>query len=677
MPHDIINSVLRYGGVEIPFLRIEEFKQEPVWSADGTDLLYTHITVAVSGVINACFLHGNMDPACWVEASRPILLQRGHQLDLFIGGVQIIPPAGPTNPNYEAPTTGMELLASPSYTNATGCISPGQGTQVNVNGYPPPLDAKLGPKPITLDIRAIRGGTYAIFYRIETWVPYCANNGNPGAQSILSNRWESVLDIDQDYFYTRTTNGTLVMNGQVLEAYPAPTILNNNALLILPPLFKNWRRQTLRFSLSSDQLTLTYSIVDRQQYTTIPRPCVHIEATYAEIAPAPQVQQGYALLNVEQQNCDVTVHGDPSTFVANSYPTGNPVNPDQLKYILMQIMFQIVFSRIKHPFTTAGSDGKLPMSGSAQYITHFELREDMFQPIVGCRVVAFVSRDLTGNPLNSSATWQSNIFNQTDVASPILIDDMLQQLPTQPISVGNWATYLLLCSVAPQDPCAGGHIPAVYGQYTPYGTEVYSSQTQSGQTTTGTGYQQIVNRSYSCANYAFPFTEYTATVDYPTDFHTLQLPIMYDVEQGTTSGTTRASAVFCQTASPTTKKVVHWKASRIGAWPKAPSPTQVDYYGDSTPADRVLRSVPLSVGEVELGHDGLTRHYQISGMMEIGMARRLQWDRANTIISTITNPVIGSSVYGDQDAGFPTTTLSGSGGFVSGILGSGQSPGNC
>lgn len=670
MPHDIQNSVLRYNGIDIPFLRVEEFKQEGIFSADGCDLLYTKITIGVSGIINACFLQGGMDPACWVESARPLLLQRGAQLDLYIGGVQVIPPPGPTNQNHAEPATGMELAAAPAYKNPTGCISAGQGTSIDA-----PLDAKLGPRPLQLDIRAIRGGTYAIFYRIELHVPYCAAGGVPA--QVLSNRWESVLDIDRDYFYTRTTNGTLVLNGQWLTAYPAPTILNNNALLILPPLFKNWRRETLRFSLSSDQLTLTYSIVDRQQYLTIPRPCVHIEATYAEIAPAPQVQQGYALLNMEQQNCDVTVHGDPSTLVDNSYPTGNPVNPDQLKYILMQIMFQIVFSRIKHPFTTENADGKLPMSGNAQYITHFELREDMFQPIVGCRVVAFVSRDLTGNPLNSSATWQSNIFSQTDVASPIIIDDMIQQLPTQPISIGNWATYLLLCSVAPQDPCKGGNRPTVYGQFSPYGTTVYSSQTSTGQTTTGTGYQQIVNRSYSCANYAFPFTEYSATVDYPTDFHTIQLPIMYDVEQGTTTGTSRSSSVFCQTASPTTKKVVHWKASRVGAWPKAPNPTQVDYYGDSTPADRVLRSVPLSVGEVELGHDGLTRHYQISGMMEIGMARRLQWDRANTIISTITNPVIGSSIYGDQDAGFPTTTLSGSGGFVSGILGSGLSPGNC
>ena len=143
---------------------------------------------------------------------------------------------------------------------------------------------------------------------------------------------------------------------------------------------------------------------------------------------------------------------------------------------------------------------------------------------------------------------------------------------------------------------------------------------------------------------------------------------MYDVEtEG--PGTTAASSVFFKTASTTSRKVVHWKASRMGAWPKAPNLNAVDTYGGSLPSDHMLNAT-FGVGEVELSQDGITRHYHTCGTYEIGMARRVQWDVPNTVLSTICFQIIGSSTYGDADSSFPTNN------FVSGILNQGPSPGN-
>ena len=660
---NIQNSVLRYGGVDIPYLRTEKFTQEPVWSADGTDLLYTHFVIGVSGILNSCFLKNNMDPSCWIEASRPVLLQRGRQLYFYVGGTQLVPPPDPITTTGNAPS-GNEVVSSPAYHNPVNSACVASGATLT-----PALDAHLGPKPIRLDIRQIRGGTYAIYYEIETWVPYCVGGGTPAM--ILSNRWESSLEIDSKYFYTRTTNGTLVMNGQWLATNPAPSILNANSLLVLPPLFKSWKREVVRFNLSSDQLTLTYSIQDRQQYVSIPQPAVNIEASYAEICPAPQFAMAAtapALMNLMQQNMDVTISGDPNTQIPNSYPTGSPVNPDQLKYYLMQIMFNLVFSRIQFPFTGPGTVWKKGSNDSYQAIVHFELREDVMQPIVGCRVVALKTRSTTGSPTGSPAVWQSNAFAATMVAQPLLLTDMVNQIATQPISIGNWATFLLLVNIAPQDPCGGGNIPTAYGYYSPYSTTVYSSYTSTALTNIGSTYQSTVNLAYSNANRNYPFTDYTATVDYCTDNHIIQLPVMYNVETSP-PGTTAASSVFCQTASPTSKKIIHWRASRLGSWPKAPRPDSVDTYGGALPSDRML-NYTFGVGEVELSNDGITRHYSISGVYEIGMARRVQWDIVNSVLSTICNPVIGSSLYGNADASYPTNN------FVSGILCTGLSPGN-
>jgi hypothetical protein len=650
--NNIVDTVLRYNGVELPFIRTEEFRQEPYYSADGVDMLGMHFTIAVSGVLHSCFL--GMDPAQWIEQARYNLLQRGGPLFLYMGGTAIMPP---TLDTIAPPVTGKELVSSPAYKNPDNYTTP----YVNV---PALHDVRLGPRPISFDVRQIRGGSYAFLYRIETWVAYCADNSLPAA--ILSNRWESSLDIDKDYFYTRTTTGTLVVNGQYLsDTNPSSYVLGRNAAsLIFPPLFKTWKRQTVRFSLSSDQLTLTYVIQDRQQYVSIPRPAVNIDASYAEISPPPQQGAGIAMLNLQQVNMDVTVRGDPSTLIDDSYPTGGGANPDRLKWELMKIMFNIVFQRM--PYSKLFSMTGVNFTDNIM-VTHFELREDVMQPVVGCRIVGFRSRPQIANLANANVAWQSNQFTQTQVGQPLLLHDMLDQIATAPISQANWATFLLLASVEPQGPCAGGENPEVAGQYYPFATAVYSSQTSTSQSSIGTAYQTNVNLSSSNANYQFPFTDYTATVDFVTDNHIVQTPIMYDVEQNT-PGTTQASSDFWQTASPTSKKLIHWKASRLGSWPKAPRPDGVDYYGASLPTDRVLNHTE-QMGEIELSNDHITRHYSISGIIEIGMARRLQWDMASTVLSTICNPIIGSSFYGDADASYPTNN------FVAGIICTGSSPG--
>ena len=656
MPFNINDSVLSYGGVEIPFVKTEVFRQDAWFSPEGLDMLGIHFTIGVSGILNKCFLNG-VDPAVWIEENRPLLLQRGKQLYFYIGGTQTIPPA--TLGGGSMPTTGNELVSSPEY-DSPAASEP-------LNPVSAPLDARLGPRPLRLDIRAIRGGTYAIYFEIETWVPYCTS-ATPIA-AILSNRWESAVDIDKDYYYTRTTSGTLILNGQYLEETPAAELLAEDAaVLIFPPLFNSWKREIVRFTLSADQLTLNYVIQDRQQYVSIPRPAVQIDASYAEVCPGPQVSSSLApaMMNLMGVNMDVTVYGDPNVQIDNSYPTGS-VNPDRLKYTLMQIMFQLIFSRIPFPFTTTSVAGQT--FENSTMITHFELREDVMRPIVGCRIVGYKTRALTANPLGSQATWQSNIFALTEVGAPLMLADMLAQISTQPVSVGNWATFLLLASVAPRDPCAGGCVPAVMGQYAPFSTTVYSTQIGSSQTSIGTGYAQTVNLSYSQANYQYPFTEFTATVEFPTDNHYIQTPIMYDVEQDTTTGTTEASSDFWQTASPTSRKIIHWKASRVGSWPKIPTPNSVDSYGGSLPSDRVLH-YNFQFGEIELANDGITRHYSAAGVYEIGMARRVQWDAPTSILSTICGQVIGSATYGDTDSSFPTPN------FVTGMLNAGPSPGN-
>ena len=673
--NNIANSVLRYGGIDIPFLKTEKFVQEPVWSADGTDLLYTHIVIGVSGILNKCFLANGEDPATWIEYNRPALLQRGKQLYFYIGGTQVFPPVEKGS-GAGMPATGTELVASPKYINPGPAGILVDGANTNSTCF---QDAKLGPKPIRLDVRSIKGQSFSIYYEIETWLPFCEYSGLP--QGVLSCRWESILDIDHEYYYQRTTNGILVLNAQwVNNQVNGFQIVSNAANIIFPPLLPKWKRETVRLVMSPDNLNLSFQIVDKEQYVAIPRPAVNIEANYAEISPPEGMGKAtsgtaIALMNFQQLNMDVHIWGDPNAQFPNSYPTmgATTLNPDKLKWALMKIMFQIVFSRIQFPFTTVGETWQ-----QNQFITHFELGENVMKPEVWCRISALQTRRLESGPAGSPAVWQGDdgVFTLTNVAQPLLLDDMIAQVNTMPCSLGNYATFLFVQSICPKSPCDNIYGAVVAGQYTAPPTTVYSAKfnTISGtQSPSGTSYPT----SMSQANYNHPFTDFTATVDYNTHNNVIQLPIMNDSQVGG-SGVMEATpfgavapsrdAVFCTTANPTTRKIVHWKASRMGAWPKAPRPDSLDFHGDSAPKDKVLK-YQVGFGEVEISNDGVTRHYSISGVYEIGMARRLQWATL-TAIPVICNPTIGSSTYGDNDSVYPGS------GFIAGLLCTGASPGN-
>jgi hypothetical protein len=667
-----MSSILQYNGIQIPFIKTEKFSQESVWSTDGVDLLYTHITIGISGVLHKCFL--GIEPGDWVEQNRPALLQRGGQLYFILNGQQVFPPPNICSPNTSEPT-GNELVASPNYENPSKIATSCGSHTPQYSSY----DSKLGPKPVLLDIRQIQGGSLTIYYEIETWLPYCC--ANCGAQSeivplVLSNRWESTIEIDKDYFYTRTTNGVLVINGQYSdkEALVLST-LSAGTQIILPQIPNNWKRESVRFVRSSDGLTVNWTIVDRQQYVAMPRPCAVIDASYTEISPANMGENtpGLALLNMQQLNMQVTVAGEPSYDYLGDpdFKTPMPIvkGVDGLKMYLMQVMFSIVFSRIQFPFIQTNNGNGTPNEWADNcFITKFELKEDVMKPIVGCNVTAFRSRPLSSNSL-APVKWKDNVFALTSVGQPIKLPDIINQVSRQPTTLSNYAQYLLIQTIASSYPCYNAELIAVEGgepNIIPYNTNVYSTMLttatlDSAGSNTG---QNNYSVNFSQANYQFPFTEYSGDVNYVTDNHYIVSPIMYDINQATDN-----SVEFSQSAPPTSRKLVHWKASRMGSWPKAPSPTSLDLYGDSSSRDKVL-NYQIGLAETELLHDGLSYHYVINGVTEIGLARRLQWDVPTGTISTIVNPVIASSVWGDQYSTYPCSL------FVDGILDAGPSPGN-
>ena len=620
------DSILSYGGVQLPFVKTEKFVEETQYSPDGVDSIFTKTTIGVGCVLSECLL--GEDVPTWHRRVRPTLMQRGHQLYFIIDGEQVYDYTA--NPPASNPLTvaGEELTAAPDYYHdESGVPTEEWGT-----------DAMLGPKPKRFEIRQLQGDTWIAYYEIETYIPYCAEDSTPAM--FLSNRWEIDLSIDQNYFKTRTINGTLVLNGQyqgyndqVYTEYAIWEMMDNQ--IVIPSLPNRWKRETIRLARSSDGLRVNYVIVDKQQYSAMPRPATEIEATYTETSGTP----GLATMNIVATEMQILIKGEPN----ESYDPTDEDAPDQNKYDLMKLMFQLAFTRIKFPFTLPDTDETWE---EQEMITYFQLKEDLFRPIVGCTIRSLRNRKLTSHPIGKNQDWQSDVWALTNVGQPLKIADIQDDIARQPTNIGSYGLYLVAAAAIKDNPLGSGTVPldncgltnerAINLDFTDEGyygnTEIYSTILTTGSTDLASGYYDVHTDNYDGQlAYEHPFTDYDIDVAYITNNHAMQLPIMYDV------ASTEASCVYATTAAPTTKKVITWTASRLSKWPVIPNPENAQEMTASPDNDKLL-NYTISFKHAELLEDGLTRKYSVGGVYEVATEKRMQWDVEDGKIYTSVNP---------------------------------------
>lgn len=708
------SSLLVYNGVSLPYVKTEKFTQEIIYSPDGVDSMYTKITIGVGCVLSPCLFNGT-DVADWVRNVKPYLMVRGAQLYFTMDGDYVLQPNIPSENTYAFDCAynpdGYEAIDSPNFTAAGG------------QRFSAVSDAKLGPKPLRFDVRRIEGNTWLAYYEIETYIPYCNAGSTP--PYYLSNRWTTTINVDDEYFMSRTIDGILILNGQYgnqtkywsgPENFPVDAIVEDmvtNAVII-PPCPKRWERETIDIVRSSDGLTINYRIVDKQLYTAMPRPATKIDAQYSETTGT----KDFALMNMMVCEIQCTVTGEAN---ANWNPTGTISGGggvswnanggvDYNKYNLMTLMFQIVLSRIPFPFLLSDAQANTNIGDNNKYIIqYFQMKEDVFKPIVGCTVRALRPRLFNSQTIGHNlATPSQGIYSLTNIGSTILVADCINDIARQPENMLNWGAFLIAAqSLNTGFPGVGSLTPCQLASAILYpcadtmrniNTSIASSNTAVGSTSitvTNMNYAAIgatnttpsqsqlaitnTGKYYSAEQYKNPFTEYTIDIQYLTDQHMFQLPVMYDLYP--IQGTVASGCVFAQTSAPTTRKIVHWKASRIGQWPMSPQPSEIvncygPSYNDNNPTNDQLLSYHLTFSDSFLMQDGVSRKYETAGVYEAGMAIRLQWDQpgaiptaVNPITSDVWETTIASTSIGSASM-YPTSL------FVSGIIGySTESPG--
>jgi hypothetical protein len=267
-------TVVEYGDLRISNCLTKEFRQEPVFDDSGTDLMYWKFTVRVVG-----YTHNN---GGWNDTF------------LFLRPVPSV--TSPDTPDAGAAKAHImqrvRLAPRKTFTMRTGVTANNPDGKILLTASPHParssdlsgLDVNNGPRGTLMAITQITGDNiFRVEAEFEVCKVECDDEGQAqnNTEGVLSNRWSSVDDIDENWYTVRTHQGRLRM----ASANYSPHDFRN---LVVPGIPKGMKRAKMTFVASPDGLSLDYTITDREVAFSAPEPATswsvrHTETTGDEI----------------------------------------------------------------------------------------------------------------------------------------------------------------------------------------------------------------------------------------------------------------------------------------------------------------------------------------------------------------------------------------------------------
>lgn len=250
---------IRYGDVFLQNCLTKMFDQTPVWDTDGVTLKYHRFLVTVQGYftsgvgqsstveIESFPRSGGVTAAMrytWLNEQLTRRAQR-FQMSVGVGG----------------PVPQAILYAEP-----VPDADPGQiAGPDDLNFY---RDRNAGPVTKNLSIEHIAGNeTFRVHCTFEICIrPPCNFPGVSASENdiyaqvgygVLSNRWQSVDDINEQQAVTRTYRGSIALSQPSLSPHEF-------RLLALPPLEPGMKRVAMNFSAERSGLRLDYMIQDKE-----------------------------------------------------------------------------------------------------------------------------------------------------------------------------------------------------------------------------------------------------------------------------------------------------------------------------------------------------------------------------------------------------------------------------
>lgn len=254
-------TTLKYNDVTLLNCLTTEFSQEIVYDDSQTDVIYDKIKISVQAVLvgiavqSTGYYPDGRKPAIGLEGTKGDL-----EKNILLASQKLMEPRKELD--YKAGTKNL-LLSGPHNGQKDVKLDPFSVTQTvgSNDRYP---DVNNGPKPMSFRVTKVVGDkAVEVEYSIETYVVRCSDPKN--RSGILSNRWSVHDQIDDNWYCTRTFEGTLVVTSPNVD----PDSFRG---LFVPPLQKGFMRESIETTTDPSGLRLTYRVQDRQTSNAPPAP---------------------------------------------------------------------------------------------------------------------------------------------------------------------------------------------------------------------------------------------------------------------------------------------------------------------------------------------------------------------------------------------------------------------
>jgi hypothetical protein len=568
-------SYFSYNGIELPFVRTMSLDQQAVYDPSNTDQLYNKLT------LNLRFFFTTLPSSATVGTRLPMLpgespgdAMRRIRHELLVPRRNLVYRIG----------TGKPLVE---------CRADGNGLA---------LDAKNGPHPLYCRVSEVGGESFYVDYALETHQVECDKNKLP----YLSFRYSQSHVIDVRRFSTVRTNGKLIVRSDLRQS---PDALR---AVVAPPLLPGFERSESDYLLTPDGLELDFGFIDRELYN---------------LPPFPAMKHGGKFL-------ETTMNGALKYGTINYWLEGDKDTP---KGDLVLLAFEVASSRL-----LAARPKKL--ANGLVHIKSATVSENLADNHVEVQMTAML------DPTPDTPPLGKRYFGVHVIAESF--DDSINRFPNsagrdQPLKGGRRRNpdtegidpglrgnieFLELVASAFNDPCLqrsiGGSATLKAGSpregNAPYPLERDQSATGTGVLSTirpvtessfriALNNQQVAPSLYKDTDPG-QYDHHDTDISYVTDPHVSAPP-------PTMAGWERTPIQFSE---KTIDIIVRWSAEKIGGFPRIPPEESKD------PNLFLLGSV-VNHGQVELGADGRTKIYSITGEYRYGARYVAKVDKTSPV----------------------------------------------
>lgn len=251
-------SLVIYNGISLPYAYHTHFQQEAVYDESGTNWIATKFDISIQCVLNTNYVTiidptvaAGANPATIMATIRRKLLKPRQQLQIIVGGVNLVP-----------------------------------NLQAGNKGY---VDAMNGPQPQSCQIAELTNTTFLVVWRVTAnfWEsPLSAGTGTANAvgNNVLSNRWSESVSINQRKYSTRVRQGIMMIRSDNAGAKIADEVRQQMAVVGIP---QGFFRTGAEYVVDPNGLAIRYTITDEEKWLMPPKPAYQAEGHYIESAGVP------------------------------------------------------------------------------------------------------------------------------------------------------------------------------------------------------------------------------------------------------------------------------------------------------------------------------------------------------------------------------------------------------